>query len=225
MSGHFCLKEFAAVEAFVDAAAFVMREELERGGVDLRAIMLSGGRTPPLIYKAALDKPLLASERVYVMFSDERYVTDDSSESNYGSALYLLESTNVPDERVLRVHTELPLDQAADRYDAELQSYLALGGRIPLAFIGIGPDGHTCSLFSKEDLVQARGQSAIAVSRDAGANRVSVTPELLEHVDRIIVMAVGDDKDAIVKQLLAAPETIVAGQALLGCAEVEIWRA
>ena len=225
MPRHFYLEEFATVDAFVDAAAFVMREELERVGPGLRAVMLSGGRTPPLIYQAILKRPLLASDRAYVMFSDERHVPTDSGESNYGSALHLLESGNVPDKHVIRVHTDLPLGEAADRYNVELRSYLSSAGRIPLAFIGIGPDGHTCSLFCEEDLACARGRLAIAVSRDDGADRVSVTPELLGHVDRIIVMAVGDNKDAIVKQLLATPESIVAGQALLACAEVEIWRA
>ena len=130
MPGHFCLKEFATMDAFIDATAFVMREELERVGAYFRAVMLSGGRTPPLIYKAVLDRPLLASARAYVMFSDERHVAVDSGESNYGSVLYFLKSTNLPDERVLRVDTELPLDEAADHYDVELRSYLALGGGV-----------------------------------------------------------------------------------------------
>jgi 6-phosphogluconolactonase len=225
MPRHFYLEEFATVDAFVDAAAYVISEELERARSILGAVMLSGGRTPPLIYRAILKRSLVASERAYVMFSDERHVAVESDESNYGAALRLLESGNIPDKRVLRVHTELPLGEAADRYNIELRSYLSSGGRIPLALIGIGPDGHTCSLFGEEDLARARGRLAIAVSRDAGADRISVTPELLGHADRIIVMAIGDDKDAIVKQLLSTPESIVAGQALLACMKVEVWRA
>lgn len=225
MPRHFYVEAFATVDAFVDAAAFLIREELERAGSNLRAVMLSGGKTPPLIYHALLDKPLVASERAYILFSDERHVAVDSGESNYGSASPLLESVNIPDERVLRVHPELPLSEAADRYDLELRSYLSLGGRIPLAFIGIGPDGHTCSLFCEEDIERGRGRLAIPVPRAFGADRVSVTPELLAHIDRIIIMAVGEEKGAIVERLLEAPETVVAGQALLECAEVEVWRA
>ena len=141
MLRHFYLEKFATTDAFVDATAFLIREELERSGTDLRAVMLSGGKTPPLIYQVLLKKPLAASERAYVIFSDERHVAVDSGESNYGLAVPLLESINVPDERVLRVHAELSLPEAADRYDVELRSYLSLGGVSCLRLSGSVPTG------------------------------------------------------------------------------------
>ena len=63
---------------------------------------------------------------------------------------------------------------------------------------------------------------AIAESRDTRIDRVSETPESL---NRIILMAIGGAKDAIVKQLLAIPETIFTDQALLACAGVKAWCA
>lgn len=225
MPRHFYSENFATVDAFVEAAAIVLREELARAGTDLRAVMLSGGNTPPRIYRTFQGKTFQASARAYVMFSDERHVPVDDSDSNYGAARSFLQGTKLPEERVLRVHTELSLEEAAARYDVELQSYLSMGGRIPLAFIGLGPDGHTCSLFEEADLARGVGRMAIPVERDPGPDRISVTPALLAQVDRIIVMAVGEDKADVVEQLLAAPEEVVAGQALLACGEVEIWRA
>jgi 6-phosphogluconolactonase len=225
MPRHFYFEKFATVDAFVDAAAIVLRDELARAGTDLRAVMLSAGTTSARIYQALLEKSLQASARAYVLFSDERHVPVGAADSTYGSAHAFLQGISLPEERVLRVHTELSLEEAAERYDVELRSYLSMGGRIPLAFIGIGPDGHTCSLFEEADLARGLGRMAIAVGRDPGPDRVSVTPELLAHVDRIIVMAVGEEKADVVEQLLSAPEEVVAGRALLACGEVEIWRA
>jgi 6-phosphogluconolactonase/glucosamine-6-phosphate isomerase/deaminase len=70
-----------------------------------------------------------------------------------------------------------------------------------------------------------RGQSnlAIPVRRDAGVDRVSVTPKLLGRIERIIFLVSGRQKCDIVDRLIDQPESIPAGRAVSDCENVELW--
>jgi 6-phosphogluconolactonase len=146
------------------------------------AVMLSGGHTPLPAYRALAQQPLRHDDRLHVLFSDERYVPADSPASNYLQCKPLLDVLGLPAEALLRVHTELPLDEATARYERELTTLLSSGVRIGLGLLGLGADGHTASLFSEQDLERARGRYALAVQRPDGMAAVSVTPELLATV-------------------------------------------
>jgi 6-phosphogluconolactonase/glucosamine-6-phosphate isomerase/deaminase len=125
--------------------------------------------------------------------------------------------------KVLRIRTELPLAQATAESERDLRQLLAGGRRITLGLLGIGADGHTCSLFSASDLERARGPLAISVHRPDGRDAVSVTPTVLERVDQLIFVVAGTDKQTAVAALLARRPDLTAWQAVRGCQEVEIW--
>lgn len=219
------LKQYRSFDALNDAIIELLRAELATSSGGPRAVVLSGGRTPISAYDAIAREPFPVSANVWIAYSDERHVPEDSPQSNYGNSRHMLRALGIPEEHVLRVHTELPLEDSARQYEADLRAFLAAGGTLPLAILGIGSDGHTCSLFTEHDLRRAEGHAAIPIWHNTGPHRVSMTPSVLERVDLVVFMAAGREKDAITAQLVNSPDTVVAGRAVAHCRHIEIWRA
>ena len=186
-------------------------------------VMLSGGATPVAAYQELGRRQVLAADRITMLYSDERHVPTDAPDSNYGMTLPLLRALALPDDRIIRVRTEFSLEEAAARYDRELAQFLLGGGRIGLGLLGLGTDGHTASLFTREDVSRGAGRYAIAVPKAQKPDRVSVTAGLLRQIERVIILVSGPGKRAILEKLLAAPDTVVAGMALADRPVVEIW--
>ena len=189
------------------------------------AIMLSGGTTPLPAYRALASRPLPHDERLHILFSDERYVPIDSEASNYHQARPLLDALALPPQALLRVHTELPLEQAATDYDQRLAALLSSGVHIGLGLLGLGADGHTASLFTSADLERAHGRFAIAVHRPDGLSAVSVTPDLLAAVREPLFVVTGNGKHEALRALAAQDPSLTAWRAVQGCGEVELWLA
>jgi 6-phosphogluconolactonase len=187
------------------------------------AVMLSGGSTPLPAYHALARRPLKRDDRLHILFSDERYVPSDSAASNYHQTRELLEVLALPQESLLRVRTELPLEQAVADYERALAALLSSGVRIGLGLLGLGADGHTASLFSTADLARARGRYAIGVARPDGMLAVSVTPELLATVREPVFVVAGRGKRTAVGHLVAEDPQLIAWAAVRGCAAVELW--
>jgi 6-phosphogluconolactonase len=187
------------------------------------AIMLSGGTTPLPAYRALGARPPPHAATFAVLFTDERYVPRDSPASNYRQSRPLLDALQLPDARLLRVRTELPLDEAAADYERRLDELIATGTRIGPGLLGLGADGHTASLFSAADLGRARGHRAIHVQRPDGLSAVSVTPEFLAHVQEPVFVVAGKAKRAAVAALLARDPKLTAWAAVQGCASVALW--
>ena len=188
------------------------------------ALMLSGGSTPLPAYRALAARPgLTPAAGLRVLFSDDRYVPADSPASNYHQAQPLLAALALPSPAVLRVRTELPLDDAARDYEDRLAALLRSGTRIGLGLLGLGADGHTASLFGAPDLERARGRLALAVHRPDGMSAVSVTPELLARLTEPVFVVAGADKQEAVRKLLARDPELTAWRAVAGCSRVELW--
>jgi 6-phosphogluconolactonase len=218
-----------AMRRFVSNAEFdaALVERLERAlsgpAAAGTAVMLSGGRTPlPAYREMAVRKPLPA-QGLHVFFSDDRYVPSTSESSNYFQTRLLIDALALPAAGVLRVKTELPLEQAAADYEQRLAAMLNSGVRITLGLLGLGADGHTASLFNAGNLEQARGKLAIAVQRPDGLQGISVTPELLSQVAEPLFLVTGADKHAIVEEFLKSDSHLTARRAVAGCAKAEIW--
>lgn len=219
------LKQYPSIDALNNAIIELLRSELSIGGGAPRAIIVSGGRTPISVYDAIARDPFPIAVNACIAYSDERHVPEDSPESNFGNSRHMLRALGIPEDRILRVRTELPLEDSARQYEADLRNFIASGGTFPLALLGIGSDGHTCSLFTGDDLRRAEGHAAIPVWHNTGPHRVSMTPSVLERVDCVVFMTAGREKDAILEKLVKLPGSIIAGRAVARCPRVEIWRA
>jgi 6-phosphogluconolactonase len=186
-------------------------------------IMLSGGHTPLPAYREVARRRPPQGGPLTVIYSDDRYVPADSDASNYRQTRPLLDALALPENQVLRVRTEFPLEDAARDYERRLRTLLDSGARIGLALLGLGADGHTASLFRPEHLQQSRGHLAIAVQRPDGMQGISVTPDFLANVAEPLFVVAGSGKHDAIAAFIRQDPSIVALRAVAGCARVELW--
>ena len=223
----------------IDVRRFTTRPELDAALADrleqaIRAtakesdaappvIMLSGGHTPLPAYREVARRRPPRGDALTVIYSDDRYVPADSEASNYRATRTLLDALTLSETQVLRIRTELPLEEAARDYERSLRTLLAAGAGIGLALLGLGPDGHTASLFRPEDLQQSRGRLAIAVQRPDGMQGISVTPDFLANVAEPLFVVAGSGKHDAIAAFIRQDPNSVALRAVAGCPRVELW--
>jgi len=183
----------AAADRFVSLASAAIAE---RGCF---TVALAGGSTPEPAY-ALLAEPPRARDidwaRVDVFWGDERSVPPDHPDSNYRMARrVLLDHVPVPEENVHRIRGELPPEDAAAAYRLELQEHLGVDGRFDLILLGMGPDGHTASLFPGTDAIQEQERSVVAVYVEKlDAWRVTLTLPVINAARHVIFLVSGEEK-------------------------------
>lgn len=188
------------------------------------AVMLAGGMTPIGIYDQIAEWPVSVHENLRIILSDERDVPFDSENNNFGKIKPMIDALKILDEHVIAVDTDVALEFSADRYNDRLSSFINEGGVIAFALLGIGSDGHTASLFTRDDIERGEGRYAMAVKRDVqGPDRISVTADCLRMVERVVFIASGPEKKSVVDKLRDAPQTVIAGMATADVADVELW--
>src|SRR4051794_3377294 len=121
------------------------------------AICLTGGSSPKQLYELLADEPYrsrLPWDRVHWFIGDERFVASTDPRNNMAMARQAFLDRCAPPANIHRIATEAAdPDQAARRYEAELKSFYGndrLENARPLfdlVLMGVGPDGHTASLF------------------------------------------------------------------------------
>jgi 6-phosphogluconolactonase len=197
----------ALVSAVADAFIAAANEAVNRRG--RFDVLLSGGSTPAELYRTlARANPRLPWDRTHLWFGDERWVPPTHPDSNYRMAHEtLLGPLGLTGDRVHRVETELEPDVAALRYEDEMRAaFPAALPRFDLVLLGIGEDGHTASLFPDTAALDERTRLVVAnwVPKLA-AHRITITFPLIEAATAAWVLAVGDRKAAIVREVLEGP--------------------
>ena len=157
---------------------------------------LSGGATA-LIFLGALRAANVDWRRVILFWGDERAVPPDDPDSNYGIAeRMLLSPLGARAPRAIRMPADAPhLGEAALWYDDALAKELN-GGALDLALLGIGEDGHVCSLFPGHKALIQDDLRAVAIE-DAPKpppRRLSLTLRYLLQTRKIWVIAIGPRK-------------------------------
>jgi 6-phosphogluconolactonase len=153
----------AAAEEFVRAARTAI------GAQGRFAVAMSGGSTPRSLYsRLASDYSDFAWNRVFLFFGDERHVPPTDPESNYRMVNEsLLAKIAIPAENVFRVLAENPdANAAALDYEIKLRRFFELKpGEFPrfdLILLGMGPDGHTASLFPDSAALEELSRLVVA---------------------------------------------------------------
>lgn len=182
-----------------DEAREEAARELAAGAKAGLHIALSGGSAPgPAFARAAAVEPDWS--RVEVWWGDERCVHPSDSRSNYRLAREkLLDRLSRLPRAVHRIRGELEPDEAAAVYHDELEDV-----QLGLAFQGIGPDGHTASLFPNAPALDERERRAVAVQRD-DVDRVTLTLPVLCAAQTVLFLAIGEGKAEAVRRAFADP--------------------
>jgi 6-phosphogluconolactonase len=162
-------------------------------------IALSGGSAPRPAYELAAElEPDWSTATLW--WGDERCVPPDDERSNYRLVREaVLDRIAVPPRAVHRIRGELGGERAADEYNR-----LLAGVTLGLAFQGIGPDGHTASLFPGSPALEERERRAVAVPRD-DVERVTMTLPVLCSARVVLFLALGEEKAGAVARAFSGP--------------------
>jgi 6-phosphogluconolactonase len=186
------------------------------------AVMLSGGSTPVPVYTALSSQSVSITENLFVLYTDERMVPSDSPDSNFGNTSAMLNGLGIPKDNVLRIRSELGIEAARMKIEKDIFRFIKSGGKIALGILGLGTDGHTCSLFTLED-AEISDCYTLAVRNRGGFDRISVTAKVLRSVDQLIFMVSGETQIPVMKKLLSDPDDLPAGRAVRNHPNVELW--
>jgi 6-phosphogluconolactonase len=187
------------VSASADAARRGAAELLAGAAAQAGHIALSGGSTPGPAYEFAAGLQPDWS-RAELWFADERCVRPDDERSNYRLVRErLLDRLERGPGAEHRIRGELPAERAADEYEHELR-----GVALDVVLLGIGPDGHTASLFPNDPALEEKTRNAVAVHRP-DVDRVTLTLPVLRAAATVIFLVTGADKRDAVRRAFAEP--------------------
>lgn len=198
------------------AAEFV---EAAREAVCLKgsfSVALAGGSTPKALYGLLLNnEPLCAMvpwSKIQFFFGDERHVPPDNAESNFRMASEaMLAKAPVDSKQVHRIKGEIEnAAEAAAEYEKDLRASFQLQeGQLPrfdLVLLGMGPEGHTASLFPGTKALKE--ERRLVVSNWVGklyTDRITLTPPVLNNAARVVFMVHGAEKAPALKAVLEGP--------------------
>ena len=173
----------------------LLTQSFEDWSTEGRSCALSGGATA-LIFLGALRNAAVDWRKITLFWADERAVPPDDPDSNYGLAeRMLLSPLAARAPRAIRMPAEANLGQAAIWYDEVLANELD-DDALDLAILGVGEDGHVCSLFPGHPALTQNELRAVAIE-DAPkppARRLSLTLRYVMQTKKIWLVAVGARK-------------------------------
>jgi len=183
-------------------------------------VVLSGGATPRGLYEilARGDLPFRARvpwAKSEFFWGDERPVPPDHPDSNYRMAREaLLSRLPVAETNIHRIRGEAArAEDAAREYESILRTRLAPppgeGPGFDLVLLGLGPDGHTASLFPGSAALNEPGRlvSAPWVEK-LGTHRITLTPAAINSASAVLFLVSGAEKAKALAAVLEGPERI-----------------
>ncbi len=225
------VRPFASADDVADAAVFLFvalaaKAVAERGRF---FCSLSGGRTPLAGYRV-LAAPEISSKvewgKVHVFWGDERCVPEGHPDRNDEAALdALLRRVPIPSDNIHRVPATEP--DAAQRYESELlrvfsstfkESSLSPSSsgipRFDLILLGLGPDGHTASLFPGHPAVEEKTRLVVRVdgAPKPPPARVTFTLPLLNAARHVAFLVTGKDKNSALRRVLNGDPALPASR-------------
>lgn len=191
------LKTFQREEDFVVETVNFIKNLCTNNSTDQTIkIALSGGNTPKPVYQA-LAKANLPFDSIEFFQVDERYVPEDHTDSNcrmiYGN---LIKNTNP--HKFHYFQTSLPIEKALQKYQEEITNI-----QFDLTILGIGPDGHTASLFPNSNALNETASPVAHTQTNEFAvkDRLTLTfPKILES-KKLLVLLKGKEKEILIDNL------------------------
>ena len=209
---------FADVQAQTLAAAqrfaLLATNAVEQHGVF--AVALSGGSTPRALYRLMVDHEAIRSNipwsKVHFFFGDERHVSPEHAESNFRMANEaMFQRLPTKELHIHRILGELVnAFEAAEEYETDLRECFEPRGllsegfpRFDLILLGMGPDGHTASLFpNSSGLGEATRWVLANWVEKFKAHRITMTFPVLNAAAEVIVFVSGPEKAPILAKVL-----------------------
>lgn len=187
------------------------------------SVSLSGGSTPRRLYQLLAESPYrnhFPWSRTHWFWGDERFVSHDDTLSNYRMVREaLLSHAPVPAANIHPIPTEgVTPDEAASAYERELKSFCGAERLDParplfdVTLLGLGPDGHTASLFPNTAVLAERARWVAAVVGTKSETRITLTYPALESSRNAAFLVVGEEKRAVLARLRRGDESLPAAR-------------
>jgi 6-phosphogluconolactonase len=180
------------------------------------SIAISGGSTPKSTFQLLADpnqpwRSRMPWDNLDLYWVDERAVPPDNADSNYRMTRdALLDHVPLRPEQIHRMEGELEPELAAARYETELRNTFRLEGaeapRFDLVALGMGDDGHTASLFPHTEALRETTRLVTAnhvPQKDTW--RITLTWPVIDHASSVFFLIAGEDKAAVLKEVLMGP--------------------
>lgn len=185
------------------------------------SIALSGGSTPKPLFER-LAEPERSTRidwsRVHLFWGDERFVPHDHPDSNYLMARKaLIDHIPISPGNVHPVPTHGTPEQAARDYTRTLQEFYHSERIDPSAplfdvnLLGMGPDGHTASLFPGSPTLGERDDWVVPVIGEKPETRITLTLPVLASATSVVFMIEGASKREPLKKARAGDPSVPAG--------------
>ena len=180
-------------------------------------IAISGGSTPKAAFALLADPASPGAQRMpwdklELFWVDERCVPPDHADSNYRMTREaMLDHVPLKPEQVHRMEGELDPAAAAARYESLLRNSFRLEGaespRFDLVQLGMGPDGHTASLFPHTEAIHEMGRLVTAnhVPQQKDSWRITLTWPVINQASSVFFLIGGADKAQILHEVLTGP--------------------
>ena len=174
-------------------------------------VALSGGSTPKGLYSLLAEefRASLPWQKMFFFWGDERHVPPNHPDSNYRMTNEaMLSRVPVPAENIFRVPAEIPdANSVATQYEQTIKQFFHLkSGEFPrfdLVLLGLGPDGHTASLFPGTNALQEKNRLVVANWLEKfNSYRITLTLPVLNHAAQTVFLVAGADKAAALHEVL-----------------------
>jgi 6-phosphogluconolactonase len=175
-------------------------------------VALCGGTTPRRLYEHLAGSPhrdTFPWSRTHWFWGDERFVPHDNALSNYRMVREaMLSRAPIPATNIHAIPTEgMDPEAAASAYERELKSFYGAERLVPgrplfdVVLLGLGPDGHTASLFPGTIVLEERNRWVAAVVGAKSETRITLTYPTLESTRQAAFLVAGEDKRTILNRL------------------------
>lgn len=187
------------------------------------SVSLSGGSTPRRLYQLLAGSPYrnhFPWSRTHWFWGDERFVSHDDTLSNYRMVREaLLSHASIPATNIHPIPTEgVTPEEAASAYERELKSFYGAERLDParplfdVTLLGLGPEGHTASLFPNTAVLAERDRWVAAVVGAKSEARITLTYPALESSRNAAFLVAGEEKRAVLARLRRGDDSLPAAR-------------
>ncbi|KAI8974053.1 6-phosphogluconolactonase [Pilobolus umbonatus] len=176
------------------------------------SIAISGGSLPKILSRELVKNTHIEFSKWHIFFADERCVMHTDPDSNYLEVKKaLLDSIpHIPQENIHPISESCVQnpEKAAEEYEGQLRKFFVGVPSFDLVLLGMGPDGHCCSLFPGHPLLNevSRWVAPITDSPKPPSNRITLTYPVVNHAKSVVFVTAGDGKKEMVEKIIQQPE-------------------
>ncbi|KAI9105008.1 hypothetical protein DFS34DRAFT_645736 [Phlyctochytrium arcticum] len=198
--------------------AFVAKKSAEAIQKNGRfTISLSGGSLPKTLAKELKGNKSVDFSKWHVFLADERLVPLDHEDSNYLLCkTELFDHVPIPRNQIYTADSSVDGPEAAKRYTEHLKHVFGNEGTpsLDLNLLGIGPDGHTCSMFPGHALLKVEDKwiDSLDDSPKPPPKRITFTLPLLANADVNLFVVTGEGKASMIKKIVEHNEDLPAAK-------------